>query len=292
MLKIKCFYFNPFRECCIVASDGSGEAVIVDPGCCNETETEALTSYIGSEGLNVRKILLTHGHFDHIFGVSELSSRYDVPVLMNLADMPIIEHVEVLCKAFGVPVPDISFAHDSSESIGLQTDGTDSRTDRPVSPNAGGMQTQTVYTADIQDPGRTSPRTRTVSSGQMQKVVSGNRIVGIQDGDIIEWGTDRKWEVIETPGHTPGCVCFLDREARLLLSGDTLFAGSIGRTDHEGGDYDVLIRSIFEKLMPLDGDISVIPGHGPHTSIADESTRNPFLQPFNEPLPEEEKDPE
>ena len=114
MLKIKCFYFNPFRECCIVASDGSGEAVIVDPGCCNETETEALTSYIGSEGLNVRKILLTHGHFDHIFGVSELSSRYDVPVLMNLADMPIIEHVEVLCKAFGVPVPDISFAHDSS----------------------------------------------------------------------------------------------------------------------------------------------------------------------------------
>ena len=275
MLKIKCFYFNPFRECCIVASDGSGEAVIVDPGCCNETETEALTSYIGSEGLNVRKILLTHGHFDHIFGVSELSSRYDVPVLMNLADMPIIEHVEVLCKAFGVPVPDISFAHDSSESIGLQTDGTDSRTNRPVFPNAGGMQTQTVYTADIQDPERTSPRTRTVSTGQMQKV-SGNRIVGIQDGDIIEWGTDRKWEVIETPGHTPGCVCFLDREARLLLSGDTLFAGSCGRVDFPTGDAGAMRRSL-QKLTAWPDDTVVYPGHGMKSTLGEEKRHNPYM---------------
>lgn len=290
-MKLYSFTYNLFQEQTYVAAGDGGRCAVVDPGFCGDAERQDFFGHLESEHLVPEAVLLTHGHFDHIFGVSELSSRYDVPVLMNLADMPIIEHVEVLCKAFGVPVPDISFAHDSSESIGLQTDGTDSRTDRPVFPNAGGMQTQTVYTADIQDPERTSPRTRTVSTGQMQKV-SGNRIVGIQDGDIIEWGTDRKWEVIETPGHTPGCVCFLDREARLLLSGDTLFAGSIGRTDHEGGDYDVLIRSIFEKLMPLDGDISVIPGHGPHTSIADESTRNPFLQPFNEPLPDEEEDPE
>lgn len=92
------------------------------------------------------------------------------------------------------------------------------------------------------------------------------------------------FDVIETPGHSVGGVCFLERDEKILLSGDTLFAGAIGRTDHPGGDYDQLMRSIFEKLMCLDGDITVIPGHGPDTSIADERMTNPFLMPFNEPL--------
>lgn len=92
------------------------------------------------------------------------------------------------------------------------------------------------------------------------------------------------FEVIETPGHSVGGVCFLERNEKVLFSGDTIFAGAIGRTDHPGGDYDLLMKSIFEKLMCLDGDISVIPGHGPDTSIADERMTNPFLLPFNEPL--------
>ena len=75
----------------------------------------------------------------------------------------------------------------------------------------------------------------------------------------------------------------------MLLSGDTLFAGSIGRTDHPGGDYDRLMESIFSKLMCLDGDIEVIPGHGPKTTIADERTRNPFLQPFDMDMNEEDE---
>ena len=68
-------------------------------------------------------------------------------------------------------------------------------------------------------------------------------------------------------------------------SGDTLFEGSIGRTDHPGGDYDQLMESIFTRLMCLDGDTDVVPGHGPQTTIADERMKNPFLQPFN--LPED-----
>lgn len=107
----------------------------------------------------------------------------------------------------------------------------------------------------------------------------------IADGDLITFG-NTVFEVLHTPGHTPGGVCYLDRTDRLLLSGDTLFAGSIGRTDLPYGDYDVLMGSIFTRLMSLDGDIDVIPGHGPKTTIADERTKNPFLQPFN--LPEEE----
>ena len=70
---------------------------------------------------------------------------------------------------------------------------------------------------------------------------------------------------------------------KLLISGDTLFAGSIGRTDSAWGDYDKEIVSIMDKIMGLDGEVEVIPGHGPKTDIAHERTHNPFLQPFNEP---------
>lgn len=108
--------------------------------------------------------------------------------------------------------------------------------------------------------------------------------------DVTE-GTEIKvgsltFEVIETPGHTPGGVCYLERESKYMLSGDTLFAGAIGRTDHPGGDYDAIIKSILEKLVVLDGEIEVVPGHGPTSSIAEEGMTNPFLMPFNEPYEE------
>ena len=91
------------------------------------------------------------------------------------------------------------------------------------------------------------------------------------------------FEVIATPGHTPGGVCLYDRTDGALLSGDTLFRGTIGRTDLPGGDYDKLIVSVMDKVMGLDGDVEIFPGHGPASSIAEERTENPFLQPFNEP---------
>lgn len=87
---------------------------------------------------------------------------------------------------------------------------------------------------------------------------------------------DPRFTVIETPGHTPGGVCYYLAEAKLLLSGDTLFAGSVGRTDLPGGDMGTLTDSL-QKLVVLPDDTLVIPGHGPHTSIAAEKRSNPFL---------------
>ena len=84
-------------------------------------------------------------------------------------------------------------------------------------------------------------------------------------------------EVIETPGHTPGGVCYYFPKDRLLLSGDTLFAGSVGRTDLPGGDMATLMDSL-QKLTALPDDTLVIPGHGMHTRIALEKSGNPFLQ--------------
>lgn len=112
------------------------------------------------------------------------------------------------------------------------------------------------------------------------------RYIYIKESDIIKVG-DLRFEVISTPGHTPGGVCFLEREEKILFSGDTLFAGAIGRTDNRWGDYDALIGGILSKLMVLDGNIDVIPGHGPVTSIAREGMTNPFLLPFNEPFQDE-----
>ena len=104
----------------------------------------------------------------------------------------------------------------------------------------------------------------------------------ITDGQTLQAG-GASWLVIATPGHTPGCVGYYCAASEVLLSGDTLFAGSIGRTDLEGGDYDALMHSILDKLMVLPGETDVVPGHGGCTTIARESTSNPFLQPFNEP---------
>ena len=90
------------------------------------------------------------------------------------------------------------------------------------------------------------------------------------------------FKVIATPGHTPDSVCFYNEAEHVLFTGDTLFAGTIGRTDLPGGDYDSEIRSIMEKLIFLPGETDIYPGHGPASTISRERTENPFLEPFNE----------
>jgi glyoxylase-like metal-dependent hydrolase (beta-lactamase superfamily II) len=177
--------------------------------------------------------MLTHAHFDHIYGVAALAKEYMIPVYMHQEEMFTIENTNpYVCNAYGLPLPELF------------------------------------------------PMVQKESENDLA-----SEFKPIAQGDIIEVG-ELKFEVLETPGHTRGGVCFYERAEGVLFSGDTLFAGAIGRTDHPGGDYDLLMKSIFEKLMCLDGDISVIPGHGPDTSIANERMTNPFLMPFNEPYEE------
>jgi hydroxyacylglutathione hydrolase len=84
--------------------------------------------------------------------------------------------------------------------------------------------------------------------------------------------------ILHTPGHTEGSVCLYIPDEALLIAGDTLFAGSVGRTDLPGGDGRTLIRSIHDQLMPLPEETRVIPGHGRTTTIGEEKESNPFLQ--------------
>lgn len=100
--------------------------------------------------------------------------------------------------------------------------------------------------------------------------------VDINDGDIITFG-DSQLKVIATPGHTKGGVVLLHEPSGSLFTGDTLFKGSIGRTDLPGGDYQELMTSILEKIVPIGKDITIYPGHGDHSTLAEELTHNPFI---------------
>ncbi|MBI4455186.1 MAG: MBL fold metallo-hydrolase [Acidobacteria bacterium] len=95
------------------------------------------------------------------------------------------------------------------------------------------------------------------------------------DGDTVRWG-NLEAEVIHTPGHTPGGVCL--KIGNLLIAGDTLFAGSIGRTDLPGGNYAALMDSIKERLLVLPDETRVFSGHGPPTTIGEEKRSNPFMR--------------
>ncbi len=85
-------------------------------------------------------------------------------------------------------------------------------------------------------------------------------------------------QVIHTPGHSQGSICLHFAAERLLLAGDTLFAGSIGRTDLPGGDGRQILRSLHDRLMTLEDETRVMPGHGPETTIGEERATNPFLR--------------
>lgn len=97
----------------------------------------------------------------------------------------------------------------------------------------------------------------------------------LRDGDNILIG-EMRLEILHTPGHTPGSISV--RIEDLLFTGDTLFAGSIGRTDFPGGSYSMLKKSILEKILPLGDEIKIFPGHGISSTIGEEKMTNPFLR--------------
>jgi len=97
------------------------------------------------------------------------------------------------------------------------------------------------------------------------------------EGDTVTVGP-LTFDILHAPGHSPGSVVFMSRDARLALVGDVVFRGSVGRTDLPGGSHEQLIRAIHEKVLPLGDDVAFIPGHGPTGMLGEERRTNPFLQ--------------
>jgi len=202
------FYKNGF----VVACERTHEAVLIDPG----DEVDELLAAVRDFDVDVRCVLLTHAHVDHVTGVAAAKDALDVPVYLHRDDLFLYQRVVQHGQLFGVRV-------------------------EPQPP------IDVFYT-----PGQT------IAFGDLQAAVH------------------------HTPGHCPGGVCLAvgkpGTAPKELFVGDTLFAGSIGRTDLPGGDYNVLIASIRSVLFPFGDDAVVHSGHGPDTTIGREKATNPFLQ--------------
>lgn len=97
----------------------------------------------------------------------------------------------------------------------------------------------------------------------------------LEEGDSIQFG-HADWKILFLPGHAPGHIGFYNEQEKIIFSGDVLFEGSIGRTDLPGGNFDILIQSIHQKLFALPDEVIVYPGHGSPTTIGEEKISNPF----------------
>ena len=188
--------------------DETRNAFFVDPG----GKTKAVTKFIEDNNLNLKMILLTHGHIDHIAGIHELVSYVGDNIYIGKND------------AFMLKNP----SRELQELLGVDCDGLEN-------------------------------------------------FKTVDEGRAIDF-PGYKIKVMETPGHTEGSVCYLitDKdEHNILVSGDTLFAQSVGRTDLEGGD-SLKLEVSLRRLAELHDSLHVLPGHGPDTSIGEERELNPY----------------
>lgn len=193
-------------NCYLVYDENTKEGIAIDPG----GDVDDIVRKIEELGLDIKYIVLTHGHADHIAGVMGLKEYTNAQVAVHKDDAPMLKDGE---KNFS-----------SKMAMG-----------------------KVEFEADIL----------------------------LEEKDIIEFG-NLSCEVIHTPGHTPGCISLKIEDS--LFTGDTLFAGSIGRTDFEGSSFDSIMDSIKRKLVVYPDDTKVYPGHGPSSTIKMEKRNNPFLR--------------
>ncbi len=196
----------------ILWDEETHDAVVVDPGMMRDAEREMVDKFIKGQELNVKHILLTHLHIDHITGARWLADQTGADVCGSALDAQL-----------GRELPEqVAQFHINIETQPLELDRN------------------------------------------------------LADGDTIPLG-DEMIQVLHVPGHSPGGLAFYLSQSGLLISGDTIFNGSVGRTDLMGGDMAQLINSIHEKILPLPDETVIASGHGPTTTIADEKRCNPFL---------------
>ncbi|MGH3913864.1 MAG: MBL fold metallo-hydrolase [Pseudonocardiaceae bacterium] len=204
-------------NCFVLAAEAGGPCVVVDPG---EGAEQPLAELLREHRLAPVAVLLTHGHFDHIFAVTPVCDGNDIPAWIHPEDRVLL----------------------SDPMRGLSTEARQF---------FGGR-------VELREP---------------------REVRTLDDGTCLELA-GLTLTVDHTPGHTRGSVTFrsaTEQEQGLLASGDTLFAGSIGRTDFPGGDHEQLLASLRDKILVLDDETVVLPGHGPTTTVGRERVSNPFL---------------
>jgi len=228
-------------NCHIVGDPATREAIVIDPG----DEVDRILALIVKHRVTVKAIVSTHAHIDHVGGLKRLHDVTSAPVLMNEADIPMYQQMFLQAQFLGIAPPPIGNIDDLL------------REDQSI--RWGTFEMRVLHT-----PGH-SPGSVSLYL-PLSVNAEGSRGISAPD------------EVLQSEPRSDSRSNEISENAPLLFAGDTLFAGSIGRTDLWGGSYPEIIRSIRLKLLPLPENTIVFPGHGPATTLAEERASNPFLQ--------------
>jgi glyoxylase-like metal-dependent hydrolase (beta-lactamase superfamily II) len=259
-------------NCSIIGDPVSREALVIDPG----DEVNRILDLLGRHKLTVKAIVSTHAHIDHVGGLCKLHRYTGAPVLMHRDDLPLYQAMEMQAAFLGVHPPDLteidqllkegdSLHWGSFEAQVIHTPGHTPGSVSLYLPHDAGKVTPAA------EPKRITVKDEAgeeVSIAQLLKQ-SVSQILPAENGD-----TDQA----AIPAAPDEAVKIM-KPVPQLFSGDTLFAGSIGRTDLWGGSLDQIMRSLRTKLMGLPDETVVYPGHGPVTTIGHERELNPFLRP-------------
>lgn len=254
-------------NCSIIGDPLTREALVVDPG----DEVTRILELLGRRRLTVKAIVSTHAHIDHVGGLSKLHQYTGAPVLMHRDDLPLYEAMEMQASFLGVLPPDVT------EVDQLLKEGDILRW--------GSLEAQVIHTPGHtpgsvslylpHDAGKIALTDKDAKSESAAKADAGDGAPRAGESDASGRSSSRSQKGFSEMGDSE------KPEIRVpqLLAGDTLFAGSIGRTDLWGGSLEEIMESLRGKLMQLPDTTIVHPGHGPMTTIGRERETNPFLQP-------------
>jgi hydroxyacylglutathione hydrolase len=254
-------------NCSIIGDPLTREALVVDPG----DEVTRILELLGRRRLTVKAIVSTHAHIDHVGGLSKLHQYTGAPVLMHRDDLPLYQAMEIQASFLGVLPPDLTEVDQLLKegdilrwgSLEAQVIHTPGHTPGSVSlylPHAAGKISVTDHDAKSEATANADAGNGAAKAGQSDDP----RKSDAQSPNSCSEMADSEKPQIRVPQ---------------LLAGDTLFAGSIGRTDLWGGSMEEILDSLRGKLMQLPDATIVHPGHGPMTTIGRERETNPFLQP-------------
>jgi hydroxyacylglutathione hydrolase len=230
-------------NCQIVGDPATREALVIDPG----DEVERVLDILKRHDLTVRAIVSTHAHIDHVGGLAKLHQVTGAPVLMHPDDLELYLALPAQAEWLGIPPPPVT------EVEGFLRDGDDLRW--------GGLQALVIHTPG-HSRGSMSLYLPPVAGQPAPEGPDARELRNTPEPGVARPAAPAAEALIETPR---------------LFAGDTLFAGSIGRTDLWGGSLDQILRSIHQKLLVLPDHTLVFPGHGPATTIAEEKRTNPFV---------------
>jgi hydroxyacylglutathione hydrolase len=250
-------------NCSIIGDPVTREALVIDPG----DEVNRILDLLGRHKLTVKAIVSTHAHIDHVGGLSKLHQYTGAPVLMHRDDLPLYQAMDMQASFLGVHPPELA------EIDQLLKEGDSLRW--------GSFEAQVIHT-----PGHTPGSVSLYLPHHAGKVTvaAGPKKITLKDeaGEEISLADLLKKPAAPEDSAEIGVSEESEKSAiraPQLFSGDTLFAGSIGRTDLWGGSMEQIMASLRTKLMHLPDDTIVYPGHGPVTTIGHERHLNPFLQP-------------